>query len=188
MKPEITKKLLLKLHNWRREVDAKMPQVKTAGSQSKPTSKVANSITLPAEVAAFAPGWKVRDWGGPKMKPGLRGQWAGRQNVLLTHPLSKTVPCVLSRKIVVPKGKKTTLKLEVTNNPKGNWKLVVLINGMQALNKDIEETKWRQFEVDLSKYAGESVTIELQNRATGWSHEAAYWSKIKLVYSDFELK
>jgi len=63
-----------------------------------------------------------------------------------------------------------------------------LINGMQALNKDIEETKWRQFEVDLAKYAGESVTIELQNRATGWSHEAAYWSKIKLVYSDFELK
>ena len=188
VKPEITKKLLLKLRNWRREVDAKMPQVKTAGSQGKPTSKVANSITLPAEVAAFAPGWKVRDWGGPKMKPGLRGQWAGRQNVLLTHPLSKTVPCVLSRKIVVPKGKKTTLKLEVTNNPKGNWKLVVLINGMQALNKDIEETKWRQFEVDLAKYAGESVTIELQNRATGWSHEAAYWSKIKLVYSDFELK
>jgi len=78
--------------------------------------------------------------------------------------------------------------LEVTNNPKGNWKLVVLINGTQTLSKDIEETKWRRLQVDLSKYAGKSVAIELQNRATGWSYEAAYWSQIKLVYSDSDVK
>ncbi len=195
--PDITAKLLKMLHDWHREVDAKMPYPKTATSKPAKGSRVTNAkpqnapragTNLAVDVAIFAPGWKVRDWGGPKMKPGLRGQWAGRQNVLLTHPLSKTVPCVLSRKIDVPKGKKTTLKLEVTNNPKGNWKLVVLINGMQALSKDIEETKWRQFEVDLAKYAGKSVAIELQNRATGWSHEAAYWSQIELVYSDSNVK
>ena len=116
------------------------------------------------------------------MKPGLRAQWDGRKKVLLTHPLSKTVPCVLSRKVEVPAGKKTTLELEVTNHPKGNWKLVVLVNGKEALSKDIEETKWQQVQVDLSKYAGKTVTIELQNRATGWSHEAAYWSLIKIVH------
>ena len=122
------------------------------------------------------------------MKPGLRTQWDGRNKVLLTHPLSKTVPCVLFRQFNVPAGKKTSLKLEVTNNPKGNWKLVILINGAQALSKDIEETKWQQVHIDLTKYAGESVAIELQNRATGWSHEAAYWSQIKLVYSDSDVK
>jgi len=181
-KPEVTKKLLKMLHDWRREVDAKMPQVKTAAFRSKPTSTAVIGTTLPAEVATFAPGWKVRDWGGPKMKPGLREQWAGRQNVLLTHPLSKTVPCVLSRKIDVPAGKKTTLKLEVTNNPKGNWKLVVLINGTQALSKDIEETKWQRLQIDLTKYAGKTVNVELRNQATGWSHEAAYWSRIEIVH------
>ena len=70
--------------------------------------------------------------------------------------------------------------LEVTNHPKGNWKLVVLINGKEALSKDVTETKWQRFEVDLSKYAGKTVNVELRNQATGWSHEAAYWSRIAI--------
>ena len=78
------------------------------------------------------------------------------------------------------KGKNTTLVLDVTNHPKGNWKLVVQVNGKQAFSKDIEETKWQRFEVDLTKYAGKSVSIELWNQATGWSHEAAYWSQLIL--------
>ena len=179
--PEITGKLLKMLHDWRKEVDAKMPQAKTVASR-KPKAAPTVSTSLPAEVASFAPGWIVRNWGGPAMKPGLRKEWDGRKNVLLTHPLSKTVPCVLSRKIEVPTGKKTTLELEVTNHPKGNWKLVVLINSVEALSKDIEETKWQQLQIDLSKYAGRTVSIELENRATGWSHEAAYWSQIQIAH------
>ncbi|MBC8326270.1 MAG: sulfatase [Verrucomicrobia subdivision 3 bacterium] len=181
-KPEITKKLLKMLHDWRREVDAKMPQEKTAASRSKLSSTAAISSTLPVDVETFAPGWKVRDWGGPMMKPGLRTEWDGRKNVLLTHPLRQTVPCVLSRKVEVPAGKKTTLELEVTNHPKGDWKLVVLISGQEVLTKDIEETKWQRFQIDLSNYAGKKVIIELENRATGWAHEAAYWSRIKIVH------
>ncbi len=188
-KPEITKKLLKMLHDWRDEVDAKMPYPKTATSKPAKGSRVTNPkpnndrrsvLNLAADVATFAPGWKVRDWGGPAMKPGLRTQWDGRKNVLLTHPLSKTVPCVLSRKVEVPAGKKTTLELEVTNHPKGNWKLVVLVNGKEALSEDIEETKWQRFVVDLSQHAGKTVELALQNQATGWSHEAAYWSRIAI--------
>ena len=188
-KPEITKRLLKMLHGWRDEVDAKMPYPKTATSTPAKGSRVAkpnndrrSGSNLPTDVATFAPGWKVRDWGGPGMKPGLRAEWDGRKKVLLTHPLSKTVPCVLSRKIEVPAGKKTMLDLEVTNHPKGNWKLVVLVNSKEALSKDIEETKWQQVQIDLRKYAGKTVNIELENRATGWSHEAAYWSRIQIVH------
>jgi arylsulfatase A-like enzyme len=187
--PEIAQKLKKMLHDWRDEVDAKMPYPKTATSTPAKGSRVAkpnndrrSGSNLPTDVATFAPGWKVRDWGGPAMRPGLRTEWDGRKKVLLTHPLSKTVPCVLSRKIEVPAGKKTTLELEVTNHPKGNWKLVVLINGKEALSKDVEETKWQQIQIDLSEYAGKTVSIELQNRATGWAHEAAYWSRIQIVH------
>jgi len=195
--PDITAKLLKMLHDWRREVDAKMPYPKTATSKPAKGSRVTNAkpqnapragTNLAADVATFAPGWKVRDWGGPAMKPGLRTQWDGRKKVLLTHPLSQTVPCVLSRKIEVPVGKKTMLDLEVTNHPKGNWKLGVMINGNQVLSKDIEETKWQHIRMDLTKYAGKSVTIELHNRATGWFNEAAYWSQIQFVYSDSDVK
>ena len=190
-KPDITKKLLKMLHDWRDEVDAKMPYPKTATSKPAKGARVTNTkpknapragSNLAADVATFAPGWKVLDWGGPAMKPGLRAQWDGRKKVLLTHPLSKTVPCVLSRKVEVPAGKKTTLELDVTNHPKGNWKLVVLINGKEALSKDIEETKWQQVQIDLSTYAGKTVSIVLENRATGWAHEAAYWSRIGIVH------
>ena len=72
------------------------------------------------------------------------------------------------------------LDLEVTNLSIGNWKLVVLVNGKEALSKYIEETKWQQVQVDLSKHAGKTVDVELQNQATGWSHEAAYWSRIAI--------
>jgi hypothetical protein len=190
-KPDITKKLLKMLHDWRDEVDAKMPYPKTATSKPAKGARVTNAkpqnapragSNLAADVANFAPGWKVRGWGGPAMRPGLRTEWDGRKKVLLTHPLSKTVPCALSRKIDVPAGKKTTLELEVTNHPKGNWKLVVLINGKEALSKDIEETKWRKFQIDLSKHAGKTISVELLNQATGWSHEAAYWSRIEIVH------
>jgi arylsulfatase A len=189
--PDVRSKLLKMLHDWRREVDAKMPYPKTATSKPAKGSRVINTkpgnnpksgSNLASAVVKFAPGWKVRDWGGPAMKPGLRTQWRGRQKVLLTHPLSKTAPCVLSRKIDVPRDKKTILELEVTNHPMGNWRLGVLVNGKEALSKDITETKWRKFQIDLSKHAGKTVSVELLNQATGWSHEAAYWSRIKLVH------
>ena len=190
-KPDVTAKLLKMLHDWRDEVDAKMPYPKTATSKpakgarvtnTKPSNASGTGSNLAADVATFAPGWNVRDWGGPAMKPGLRTQWDGRKKVLLTHPLSKTVPCVLSRKIEVPTGKKTILELDVTNHPKGNWKLVVLVNGRKALSEDVMESKWQRFDVDLSKHAGKTVNVELLNQATGWSHEAAYWSRIEIVH------
>jgi arylsulfatase A-like enzyme len=190
-KPDVRAKLLKLLHDWRHEVDAKMPYPKTATSKPakgsrvinpKPSNNLKSGSDLSTDVSTFAPGWKVRDWGGLAMKPGLRTQWDGRKKVLLTHPLSKTVPCVLSRKIEVPLGKKTILELEVTNHPKGNWRLGVLVNGKEALREDITETKWCKFQIDLSKHAGKTVSVELLNQATGWSHEAAYWSRIKLVH------
>ena len=115
------------------------------------------------------------------MKPGLRKEWAGRSNVLLTHPLSKDVPCVLSREVKVPAGKKTALEFAVTNHPKGNWKLVLRINGKNVRAEPIEDTKWKEFRIDLTKHAGKTVTIELENRATGWAFEAGYWSRIEIV-------
>ncbi|MEC9094251.1 MAG: sulfatase/phosphatase domain-containing protein, partial [Planctomycetota bacterium] len=181
-KPKITEKLLKMLHDWQKAVDAKMPQVKAASPSSKAKQKPQPATTLPVDVANFAPGWTVRNWGGPSMKPGLRKVWAGRQNVLLTHPRSKTVPCVLSRKIDVPAGKKTTLNLEVNNHPQGNWKLVISVNGKETLSKEIEQTAWQPIQLDLSHFAGQKISVDLENRATGWSYEAAYWSKIEIAH------
>jgi hypothetical protein len=59
---------------------------------------------------------------------------------------------------------------------------VVEVNGKNELSEDVTETKWQRFEVDLSKHAGKTVSVELLNQATGWSHEAAYWSRVQIVH------
>jgi arylsulfatase A len=186
--PEIAQKLKKMLHAWRKDVDAKMPYPKTATSKPAPGARVAkpSKVTgttnnrFPADVETFAPGWKVKNWGGPSMKPGLRQEWQGRRNVLLTHPSSREVPCVLSRRIEIAVGRKTALRFAVTNHPKGDWTLVVRVDGDEVVKKTIEHTRWQEFRVDLTKHAGETVNIELENRASDWAFEAAYWSRIEL--------
>jgi arylsulfatase A len=188
--PDVAKKLKKMLHDWRAEVDAKMPYPKTATSKPAPGARVARpeakgaaatAANLPADVEKFAPGWKIKNWGGPGMKPGLRKEWQGRSNVLLTHPRSKDVPCILSRSFEVPAGKKNALQFAVNNHPKGNWTLVVRIDGDEVLEKSIEDSSWQEFRFDLTKHAGETVRIELENRASDWSFEAAYWNRIELL-------
>ena len=115
------------------------------------------------------------------MKPGLRQESQGRSNILLTHPRSKDVPCILSRSLQVPSGKETALRFAVNNHPKGNWTLVVRIDGDEVLKNSIEGSSWQEFRFDLTKHAGETIKIELENRASDWSFEAAYWSRIELV-------
>ena len=189
--PEVARNLKKMLHDWRNEVDARMPYPKTATSKPAPGARVDRRVRdtssannrLPADVEKFAPGWKVKNWGGPGMKPGLRQTWQGRSNVLLTHPRSRDVPCVLSRSLEVPAGKKTTLQFAVNNHPKGNWTLVVRVDGDEVLKKSIEDSSWQEFRFDLSKHAGETVNIELENRASDWAYEAAYWNRIEVVES-----
>lgn len=188
-RPTVANKLKKMLRAWRQEVGAKMPYLKTATSKPAPGSRVfkakkprgsANN-RLPADVEKFAPGWKVRNWGGPAVKPGIRATWGGRNNVLVTHPLSREVPCVLSRNLKIPTGKKTALKFTVNSHIHGDWKLTVRINGQEVLAQDIEETRWQDFSIDLTQHAGNSVSLELENRATGWKHETGFWSRIELV-------
>ena len=180
--PKIAQELKTMLHRWREDVDAKMPSPKTATSKPAPGARVAKPDTgrLQADVDRFAPGWKVRNWGGPGMKPGLRDRWQGRSNVLLTHPRSQDIPCVLARRVAIPAGRKTSLRLAVSNHPKGDWTLIVRIDGVVVLTESIEESKWQEFDIALTKYAGKTVNIELENRASDWAFEAAYWSRIEL--------
>lgn len=187
--PEVAERLKRMLHEWRTKVDAKMPYPKTATSKPAPGARVAKpkqavsdfKDRLPLDVEQFAPGWKVRNWGGPGMKPGLRKKSLGRSNVLLTHPRSKDVPCVLYRTLTVPDGKKSALRFAVNNHPQGDWILVVRIDGDEVLQESIEQSQWLAFDLDVTKYAGETIDIELENRASGWSFEAAYWHLIELT-------
>jgi len=144
------------------------------------------SVDIQAAVEKVAPGWAVKDC-GPDMDPGLRGEWAGRKNVLVTHPLNRDVACTLARKVEVPAGRKTALRLLVANDPRGDFDLVVRADGKELLKQTVNKNQdgaadpWTAVEVDLSPLAGKTVNVELVNQPTGWSWEAAYWVRIQVA-------
>jgi len=132
----------------------------------------------------FAPGWAMANCGS-EMDPGLRADERGHKNVLVTHPLDKETPCVLSRKVEIPAGKKTSIKLMVGRHSAGDWDLVVRADMRELLRKSIDKTTapngWLDVSVDLSEYQGKSVLMELYNQPSGWCNEAAYWEKISII-------
>jgi len=160
---------------------------------------IANSLFTPEEMARitvkgagslsrqmeqFAPGWKIRDC-GPDMDPGLREEWAGRKNVLATHPLDRQTGCVLSREAQMPAGKQTALRVVVGHDPQGDFDLIVRADGRELLRKTVGPKTapghWLTERIDLSAYAGRTVRLELVNQPSGWFCEAAYWAEIALA-------
>jgi hypothetical protein len=163
---------------------------------------IANSRFTPAELAQikvgnvpvhmlaaaekFAPGWEITNC-GTDMDPGLRGEWGGKNNVLVTHPLDENTGCVLSKKVKLPTDKKTTLRLVVGHDPQGDFDLIVRGNGQELLRKSVSKANatsdpWLVQEVDLARFAGKkAVKIDLINQPSGWSFEAAYWAEIAVV-------
>jgi len=146
---------------------------KRSGGQTTDISKA---------VEKFAPGWKVAGC-GKDMDPGLKGSALGKQGILLTHPRDEGTPCVLTKKVSVPAGR-PVLRLDVGHHDKGDWTLAVKADGKELARKKISRSTskrgWVSLGVDLSAYAGKSVKLELENRADGWSYEAAYWGRISI--------
>ena len=136
-------------------------------------------------VKRFAPGWKA-EYCGQDMDPGLRDELRGKKDVLLTHPFDQQIGCVLSQTVDLPADKKSTLTLVVGNDHRGDWLLIVRANDDELLRKtigpDTTEDGWTTVEIDLSKYAGKEVKLELVNKATGWRYEAGHWAEISLTH------
>ncbi|HNS21117.1 MAG TPA: ADP-ribosylglycohydrolase family protein [Sedimentisphaerales bacterium] len=143
-----------------------------------------SGVDLSKAITEFAPGWKIAKC-GEDMEPGLRDEVRGRKNVLVTHPLSRTVGCVLTRTVTLPPDKKSSLKLVVGHDARGDWDLIVRADGEQLLRKtigpDTTTMGWAELSVSLSQFAGKSVKLELVNEPTDWRFEAAFWSKIAVV-------
>ena len=140
---------------------------------------------LQKAVDHFFPGWTIGPY-GPDMDPGMRDSFRGKKNVLVTHPVDREVPCVLTTSVDIPAGKKTTLRLVVGHYEQGDWDLVIRVNGSPQKTVLIgktsaDNTGWVEVTFDLTPFAGgKNVKIDLENKANGWSWEAGYWSEIEI--------
>ncbi len=144
-------------------------------------------IDLTDALEKFAPGWEIDNCGSYR-NPGFHQELVGRQTVLATHPLDDKIPCVISRKVAVPEGKKTTLRFMAGHDHPGDWLLAVKVDGEILLRTDVGKTtatnNWLKVEIDLSKYAGREVLIELLNAYNTFSTitwEAGFWDDLEIV-------
>jgi hypothetical protein len=136
-----------------------------------------------ATVAEVAPGFTTAAVGEGGL--GIVKVHLGRTGVLRTHPISQTVPCILTRTVDLPAGKKSKLRVSVAHDPRGDWQLIVAANGEKLYDGIIgpKTTKngWSDLEIDLSKFAGQQVKLELRNQANNWSYEFGYWGRAEIV-------
>lgn len=135
-------------------------------------------------LSQIAPGFTIDRVGEGGLA--LLEEHMNRPGVLRTHPISKREPCVLQTSVKVPAGQKTRLALAVSHHPKGNWQLVVKADG-KTLHESIVGEKttkngWREISIDLSRFAGKTVDLRIENRANNWAWEFAYFGRIELIY------
>jgi hypothetical protein len=115
----------------------------------------------------------------------LLSEFRGHDNVLRTHPVNRDKPCVLSTTLKPPTDKKSKLILDVSHDPRGDWRLVVRGNGQrmadEMISKETCREGWRTITVDLSKFAGQDLKLDLVNQANDWSWEFGYWGAARIV-------
>ena len=116
---------------------------------------------------------------------GLLRSYRGREPALRTHPVKRNRSCTLTGTFAIPKGKRTRLVLAVSHDRRGDWKLIVKANGSRLFETVVgpkSTTKgWADFSIDLTRFAGKTVKLELHNQATGWNWEFGYWHKAEIV-------
>lgn len=158
--------------------------------------RIATGNTSPAEFEATR---KRRQWNKviTKVAPGFDIAAARDNDIVFeqsfrnataarTHPIDRNTPCIISRSAKIPTSKQTQLKLRVSHHPHGDWQLRVIADGKLLVDriissKTVGPNEWCDIDVDLSRFAGKTIDLKIENRANDWYNEWAYWNRIEIV-------
>ncbi|MES2790663.1 MAG: PVC-type heme-binding CxxCH protein [Planctomycetota bacterium] len=164
------------------------PPTDAAGKRLPGTGPIMPRQTaVPAEfnelVSEVAPGFTMTESGEGGVA--IIAEHSGRTGVLRTHPISRDKACAMTRTVTLPTDKKSRLVLDVSPDTRGDWRLLVVGNGERLLDEMISKgsTKdgWVSYSVDLSKFKGKDVKLQLINQANDWSFEFGYWGRVELI-------
>ncbi|MHC4842280.1 MAG: ADP-ribosylglycohydrolase family protein [Planctomycetota bacterium] len=166
-----------------RFTEAELVHIDPPPTEEDEEDKDADVQDLDKAIAKIAPGWTVKNCAGDEFL-GLHNEFAGRENVLATLPESQEVPCTISKRVKIPSDK-AKLQLVVGHIELLDWLLIVKANGDELLktlvDSDTAEDGWKDITVDLSKYAGSEIMLELQNASNDAYYDVALWARIELV-------
>lgn len=117
----------------------------------------------------------------------LRREVAGQLEALQTHPLEADKPFTMRTVLSIPADRTTTLDMHVTHFEKADWQLVVRADGETIHEQRIDESLtipqrgWATVQVDLSRFAGQTILLEVQAVSNDWQHEYAFWKRVHVV-------
>ncbi|MHB1158039.1 MAG: ADP-ribosylglycohydrolase family protein [Phycisphaerales bacterium] len=160
-----------------------------AGSKFTAAEMAQITAAIPPEsirkaLETFAPGWSIT-YCGTDRNIGLHAEERGYKNVLVTYPHDNNTPCVLSRKVDIPSGKKTAIKLTVgpvKHDGPGEWSLIVRADGKEIfqtfIGKDIDR--------DLAiKITTPERAAALRKKLAGQSISSAGWTNLSIDLSPY---
>lgn len=156
---------------------------KLAGSGEAIPRESTDPAEFPGLVNEILPGFTTTASG--KQGIGILKEHYGKAGVLRTHPIDDDRPCVLTGQFSIPADAKTILVLDVSHDPQGEWRLGVRANGQQLFRTDVTKKNckdgWARYRVDLSRFAGQDVRLELQNLPDDREREFGYWGGATIV-------
>lgn len=140
-------------------------------------------------LALWAPEWRIES---PEFEeaPAKLPEFAGRKNVLMTHPVDGRTPAAIVRLLTLPPDTRATLRFAVAAHEQGDWDLRVKADGEVLHQQTVlsESPRWKTVELDLSRFAGRRVVLRLENAANNWSYEFGYWADLRIDTGDLAAK
>jgi hypothetical protein len=140
------------------------------------------------DFAAWNDQWLVETGGWPEAE--VLAEYLGERTVLRSHPFSETEPARLATVVAVP-ATGGQLRLRVTCNGRPadvDWLMRVKL-GETIHEEPIHwidgRPQWQDFSYDLAPWAGQTLTIVLENAVLnkfGW--EAGFWASPQLLDAD----
>ncbi len=109
----------------------------------------------------------------------------GKTRVVRTHPPAQGQPCILRAPVAAPAGKRTELRMTVASHPQADWQLLVFANGEKLHDLLVAAATapegWADVVIDLSRFAGRNILLEVHNHPNNWASEYAYWQRLEVV-------
>ena len=163
------------------------PAAKRLGDMDTITAEYANSQEAANRlIAETAPGFQCAGYTNPDdSEVELYEAFRGRRRVLRTEPPNQQTPSVLKGEFNIPADKDSYFVASVCADRNQDCRVSVWINGQEAaamnLEKSANDEDWKDFKIDLAKYAGQATTIELRTDAIGWEGESSFWWNVNVV-------
>jgi len=115
--------------------------------------------------------------------------WKGKDDVIKTTLQSVNNPVLIIGNVNIPQDKKSHLVLNVSCEDEGEWELEVILEIILDLKSVVKEkinaktttNGWKEFQYDVTKYAGTEMEIQITHSAAEIQNSSAYWSNIKIV-------